>query len=54
MKILHEKDIRPDQLRKHIQEMLQVSKIPGSVQIDLEGATNTARCLDAQLGRKFT
>jgi predicted glycosyltransferase len=53
MKILHEKDIRPDQLSKHIQEMLQVSKLPGSVQIDLEGAANTARYLNEQLGRKF-
>jgi predicted glycosyltransferase len=53
MKILCEKDISPNRLGQHIQEMLQAAKLPRKAQIDLEGAANTARYLNEQIGRKF-
>jgi predicted glycosyltransferase len=52
MKILHEKDINPNRLGGHIQQMLQTSKLSGSIQINLDGAENTARYLNEQLGSK--
>jgi predicted glycosyltransferase len=52
MKILHEKDINPNRLGEHIQQMLQTSKLSGSIQINLDGAENTAHYLNEQLGSK--
>jgi predicted glycosyltransferase len=52
MKILHETDINPNRLGKHIQQLLLASKPSGSVQINLDGAENTARYLNEQMGNK--
>ena len=52
MKILQETDISPKRLGKHIQQMLLASKLSGNVQINLDGAENTARYLNEQMGRK--
>ena len=52
MKILQETDISPKRLGKHIQQMLLASKLSGSVRINLDGAENTARYLNEQMGRK--
>jgi len=50
MKILQEKDISPNLLAKHIQQMLHASRPSNRVPLNLDGAGNTARYLDEQLG----
>jgi predicted glycosyltransferase len=46
MKILRDKDIEPAVLSRYIQEMLLESRPSGAVPINLDGAENTARCLE--------
>jgi predicted glycosyltransferase len=50
MKILQNADINPNLLSKHVEQMLQTSRLAECVALNLDGAENTARYLTAQLG----
>ena len=50
MKILQDRDLNPKLLGRHIEQMLQESRLADRVPLNLDGAENTARCLNAQTG----
>jgi predicted glycosyltransferase len=53
MKILQEKDISPDLLGRHMEQMLRASRPSDRMSLNLNGAENTARFLIEQMGGKF-
>lgn len=49
LKILQDRDLSPDRLGKHIQQMLRESRPSDGVPLNLDGAENTARYLNEQI-----
>jgi predicted glycosyltransferase len=47
MKVLRDKDIEPERLSRYIQKMLLESKPPGAAALNLDGAENSAKYLNA-------
>jgi predicted glycosyltransferase len=50
MKILQDRDLNPNLLGKHIQQMLRESRLSDDVALNLNGAENTAHYLSEQMG----
>lgn len=52
MKTLQARDLNPNLLGRHIEQMLQESRFADRVPLNLDGAENTARFLNEQIGGK--